>query len=69
MEIKKREGESGTSLMHRFTKKIQQSGILKEVRKRSFHVRRENRNKRRVSALKRAVKKIEIDEKRKLGLM
>jgi ribosomal protein S21 len=69
MEIKRKEGESGTSLLYRFSKKVQQSGILKEVRKRRFHTRKANRNKRRVLALKRSGKKRELDEKRKLGLL
>ncbi|HEY4524007.1 MAG TPA: 30S ribosomal protein S21 [Candidatus Paceibacterota bacterium] len=69
MEIKKKEGESGTSLFYRFSKKVQQSGILKEVRKRRFHGRLANRNKRRVLALKRDSKKKEIEVKRKLGLL
>lgn len=69
MEIKKKEGESGTSLLYRFSKKVQQSGILKEVRKRRFHGRVANRNKRRVLALKRDGRKKEVEAKRKLGLL
>lgn len=69
MEIKRKEGESGTSLLYRFSKKVQQSGILKEVRKRRFHGRAANRNKRRVLALKRDYRKKEIEAKRKLGLL
>ena len=69
MEVKKREGESATSLMYRFSKKVQHSGILKEVRKRRFMHRSANRNKRRVLALKREGKRKELDHKRKLGLL
>lgn len=69
MEIKRREGESGTALLYRFSKKMQQSGILKEVRKRRFHTRAVSRNKRRGLALKREIKKREVSEKRKLGLL
>lgn len=69
MEIKKRDGESGTALLYRFSKKMQQSGILKEMRKRRFHARSVSRNKRRVLALKRESKKQEVSEKRKLGLL
>ena len=69
MEIKKKEGESATSLLYRFTKKIQQSGVLKEARKRRFTQRPKNKNKRRVLALKREDRKRDIDHKRKLGLL
>ena len=69
MEIRKREGESGTSLIYRFTKKIQQSGILKEARKRRFTKREHNKNKRRVLAVKREGKREEAQRKKKLGII
>lgn len=67
IEIKKKEGESSGSLIYRFTKKVQQSGVLREARKRKFRSREENRNKRRVSALHREQKKNEFLKARKLG--
>jgi ribosomal protein S21 len=69
MEVKRKEGESPTSLLYRFSKKVQQSGILKEVRKRRFKGRLANRTKRRRLALKREVKRAEISRKRRLGLL
>jgi len=69
VKVIKKEGESASSLMYRFTKKIQQGGILKEAKKRRFHVRPKNRNKRRVLALKREARKAEIMRKKKLGLI
>ena len=69
MEIKRKEGESATSLLYRFTKKIQQGGVLKEVRKRRFKARPVNKNKRRFLALKRETKSVEIGRKRRLGLL
>ena len=57
------------ALVYRFTKKVQQSGVLKEARKRRFHRRQPNRAKRLVSALHRETKKKEIERARKLGLL
>lgn len=69
LSIQHREGESGTALLYRFTKKIQHSGILKEARGRRFRKRAVNKKKRRISALHRETKKREIELKKKLGLL
>jgi len=69
LNVQHREGESGTALLYRFTKKVQHSGILKEARGRRFRKRVVNRNKRRISALHRETKKAEIELKKKLGLL
>jgi len=68
MEVRKREGESASSLIYRFTKKTQQSGVLKEAKKRRFRARPVSRVKRRLSALHRAQKKAEFARAKKLGL-
>jgi ribosomal protein S21 len=67
IEIRKKEGESAASLVARFTKKVKQSGVLRETRKRRFKVRAVNRNKRRGLALKRESKKQEMEYLRKMG--
>lgn len=69
IDIKKKDGESPTSHLYRFTKKVQQSGILKEAKKRKFKKRNENKRSRRVSALSREKKKKEFAEARKLGIL
>ncbi len=56
-------------MIYRFTKRMQHSGILKEAKKRRFSQRPVNRNKRRLSALHREVKKKEVEKMRKLGLV
>lgn len=68
MEVRKKEGESASALIYRFGKKVQQSGVLREAKKRRFKHRLINRNKRRVSALHREEKRKEIERARKLGL-
>lgn len=56
------------ALLYRFSKKIQHSGVLREAKKRRFYHRNINRNKRRVSALYRVEKALEIQKTKKLGM-
>lgn len=67
LEIKRKEGESSNSVMFRFNKRVRQSGILLEVRKRRFHHRKENKRKVRLSAIYRDAKKGEMARAKKLG--
>ncbi|MEK7547019.1 MAG: bS21 family ribosomal protein [Patescibacteria group bacterium] len=69
VEVKKRGGESASALLYRFSKKVRQSGVIKEFRKRKFHERTHGKRRRRVSALHRENKKAEIKRLRKLGLL
>lgn len=67
MEVCKKEGENPNSLIFRFLKRVQQTGVLREAKKRRFYDRPMNRLKRKLSALHRVQKKAEIDKARKLG--
>lgn len=67
IEAKKREGENAGSLIYRFNRKIQQSGLVKEARKRVFTDRPENRRKRRAGALYKIAKNSEIAKVKKYG--
>jgi ribosomal protein S21 len=67
IEVKKKEGESVNAFLFRFTKKIQQSGILKEAKKRRFAKRAENKHARKVSALYRAGKKQTVEKTRRFS--
>jgi ribosomal protein S21 len=67
--VKKKEGESAGSLIFRFGKKIQQSGIIQEVKKRRFKKRNVNKRSERTAALYKVRKKKDIEKKKKLGLM
>lgn len=69
IEVRKKEGESTGSLIHRFTKRMQQSGVLKEAKRRRFQHRPANRLKRRRSALHREQKRSEVERMKKLGLL
>lgn len=67
MEVRKRENEATGSLIYRFIKRVQQTGVLREAKKRRFHDRTQNRLKRKISALHREEKKREMEKAKKLG--
>lgn len=69
IEVKRRKGESIEGFLRRFGRKVQQSGIVLEVKKRKFHGRAKSRNLRRVSALRRNEKRTEYAYLEKMGLL
>ncbi len=66
--VKKRENESSSALIYRFTKRAQQTGVIKEAKKRRFFKREVSRIKRRSSAIHRAGKRAEYVRAKKLGV-
>lgn len=68
VEAKKRQNESASTLLYRFSKKVKQSGLVKEFRKRRFRKRGVSKRTRRLSALHREEKKAEHRRLRRLGL-
>ncbi len=69
MELKRREGETISAFLYRFSKKVQRSGILTEAKKRKFKHRPASKYKRHLSALHREQKKKEIEKARKMGII
>jgi ribosomal protein S21 len=69
IEVRRKEGESGNSVLYSFTRKVKRSGIIKEIRKRKYHTRTISRVKRRSSAIHREEKKADIERQKKLGLI
>ncbi len=67
MEVRRRKNENLGSFLYRFSKRIQQSGVLKEVKKRRSQTRPKNKRKRRLAALYRMNKKEEITKLKKYG--
>ena len=65
--IRKKEGESPNSMVFRFTKKVQQSGVLREAKNRRFTKRAKSKPKRRASALHKHSKRIALEKARKMG--
>ena len=68
LSVRKRENESATSLMYRFNKRMKQSGVVKEVRKRRFTDRPISKLKRKLSATHREEMKKEFLQKKKMGI-
>lgn len=67
IEIKKREGETAAAFIYRFNKRIKNSGLVKEVRKRQFRKRSGNKRQRKLSAVYRSKKETEILKAKKYG--
>ena len=67
INLRKKEGESNSSLVYRFTKKVMQSGVMRQAKSERYHDRAVNRGKRRVSALHRGAKREEIKRAKRMG--
>lgn len=67
LEVKKQPTESSQSLVRRFTRGMQQSGVLFGVRKRQFHHRPKSQQARKKAALRREEARKEYEKLRKLG--
>lgn len=67
MKIQKQTRETSQSLVYRFTKAVQKSGVLIEARKRKFSQRNKSRNLQQRAALIREEKKKEYSKLKKLG--
>jgi len=67
LEVKKQERETSQDVIRRFTKRIQQSGLLLRARKIRFRVRRKSRQMKKRAALRREEIKKEYAKLKKLG--
>lgn len=67
IEIKRKDRESANAFLYRFTKKIQQSGVLKESKKKRFFSRSKNKHTLKESALYRDGRQKEVARMKKLG--
>ncbi len=69
LEVKKQERENTQSLIRRFTKKVQQSGVLRRARTGRFRKRSKSYQIKQRAALRRIKKKEEYKKLKKLGLL
>ncbi len=67
VEVRKREKETSESLIKRFSRRVQQSGILLRARKSRFREEEKTKRQMRESALYRARLKKEVDKLKKMG--
>ena len=67
IQVRKKERETAESLIRRFSRRVQQSGVLRHVRKTRFHQPEQSRVKRREEALYKVKIRKEINRLKKLG--
>ena len=67
IEIKKNPNENNASVLRRFFRRIQESGIIHKVKNSRYNERKESKLKVKKSALKRMGRRKEIEKLRKLG--
>jgi small subunit ribosomal protein S21 len=67
VEVKRKDGESFESLLRRFNRKIQQSGVLVRARRIRFYEPGKSRNLLREDAARRAVNREKREELKKMG--
>lgn len=67
IQVKRKERETAESLIRRFSRRVQQSGVLRQVRKMRFRAEEKSRDKRRDEALYKVKIRKEIDRLKKLG--
>lgn len=60
LEVKRKPSESSSALLHRFSKIVKQSGILREAKKRRYRNRPVSKTKRKLSAIRRTAIKEEM---------
>ncbi len=67
IEVKKREKESAQGLLRRFTRRVQQSGILIRTRRGRFYISPLTKRQKRLGALRRLANRKEREKLYKLG--
>jgi len=67
MEVRRKDRESFGSLLRRFTRRVQLSGVLKDARRTRFYAKPPTKNKKRASALRRISRTREFMRLEKLG--
>jgi ribosomal protein S21 len=67
IQVRKKERETAESLIRRFSRRVQQSGVLRRVRKTRFHQPEQSRDKRRETALYKVKIRKSINRLKKLG--
>jgi ribosomal protein S21 len=67
VQVEKNQNESSANVIRRFTKRMQNAGVIPRVRKIRYHSRVKSENVRRGAKLKKLVKKVEYEKQLKLG--
>jgi ribosomal protein S21 len=67
LKVQRKEKENNNSIVHRFTRSVIQSGIIKEARKRKFRLRPISKMAKKRIALRKVRAKAEYEKKLKTG--
>jgi len=67
IQVKKKERETSESLIRRFYRRVQQSGVLMHARKLRFRTEKKSKREKRNEALYKVKIRKEIDKLKKLG--
>ncbi|MBK5215321.1 MAG: 30S ribosomal protein S21 [Candidatus Pacebacteria bacterium] len=67
IEVKKNANESNMNLVRRFTRKVQESGIIQKVKSKRYNKRADSKIKVKVATLKKLGRKKAFDKLYKLG--
>lgn len=67
IEVRKNTNENNASVLRRFSRRVQESGIIHKVKNSRYNERKESKLKIKKSALKRMGRRREIEILRKLG--
>lgn len=67
IEINKNPNENNASVLRRFSRKIQESGIIQKIKGSRYNERKESKLKVKKGTLKRLGRRVEIEKLRKLG--
>ncbi len=67
IEIKKNPSENNASVLRRFSRKVQESGIIQKVKGARYNDREESKLKVKMGTLKKLAKKKDIEKLKKLG--
>lgn len=67
IEVSKNPNENNASILRRFSRRVQESGIIHKVKGSRYNERTESKLKTKKSALKRILKRKEIEVLKKLG--
>ena len=69
VSVTKKGTENTSSLLRRFSKRVQTSGVVRRAKSIRFHARAVSKTKKRASALRRLNRQAEREEKERLGLI
>lgn len=69
IEIKKNPNENNANTLRRFTRRVQESGILQKVKSKRYNQRVSSKLAQKNAALKKIAKRKEIERLKKLGKM